>query len=138
MDTLCPDLGSCNGLGNRRQQLERLVLMPNHTKKNITEHGNSMYRYRGCRCDICRAGAEAERKKYRKSRAVPRIRLDATPLINRLSPDEIQRFVGHRTVNQWLQNGIELFAADRWCIKLGYHPSQIWGSDFYTGINENA
>ena len=97
-----------------------------------------MYRYRGCRCDICRAGAEAVRKKYRKSRAVPRIRLDATPLINRLSPDEIQRFVGHRTVNQWLQNGIELFAADRWCIRLGYHPSQIWGSDFYTGINENA
>lgn len=108
--------------------------MANYTKKNL-DHGYSMYRYRGCRCDICRAGAEAERKKYRKSRAVPRIKLDATPLINRLTQEQIQWMIGHHTVNRWKINGIELFTADRWCIKLGYHPMQIWGTAFYTGVN---
>ena len=98
------------------------------------EHGMTMYRYRNCRCNICYTAAQEARRKYRKPKP-PRIRLDYQPLVARLTEQQITQFVGWRTIREWeSKNGIDLYAADRWCIKLGFHPTQIWGTDFYQGI----
>ena len=108
----------------------------NRTKKNITEHGISMYRYRNCRCDICKAAAAEQRAKFRTTSPNKKIRLDAEPLIQRLTVDERLAWVNTGLRDKWRKGGIDIYNADEWCIKLGYHPIEIWGKDFYQDCNE--
>ena len=95
-----------------------------------------MYRYRKCRCDVCKAAAKIERAKYRKLTDSVDIRLDPTVLIDRIMwagrIDEVRQ----RTMDEWLVQGIDIYWADWWCIKLGYHPAEIFGMAFYQGCFE--
>lgn len=59
------------------------------------------------------------------------IRLDAEPLINKLRKDGRQGAVSAARMRDWRRDGIDLFIADKWCVRLGYHPYEIWGQDFY-------
>jgi len=108
----------------------------NRTKKNITEHGISMYRYRNCRCDTCKQAAAEQRAKFRTTSPNKKIRLDAEPLIQRLTTDERLAWVNTGLRDKWRKAGIDIYNADEWCIKLGYHPIEIWGKDFYQQCNE--
>lgn len=102
-------------------------------KKEITEHGMSMYRQRGCRCEICSAAAAAERRKYRPVKQKI-IYLDSELFIQRMEKDGYRPFINNEQIARWKKSGkIELYSADRWCCKFGYHPTEIWGDDFYQG-----
>lgn len=59
------------------------------------------------------------------------IRLDAEPLINKLHKDGRVGAVSAARMRDWRKGGIDLFIADKWCVRLGYHPYEIWGQDFY-------
>lgn len=53
---------------NRQEELDKCQLLcgPCHKDKHgIKEHGYSMYKHRGCRCDICRAGLADYTREYR-------------------------------------------------------------------------
>lgn len=107
------------------------------TKKPITEHGISMYRYRNCRCETCAKAAAEQRKQFRKPRTDNKnITLDGTPLLQRLEQDG--RIIAIHTAqrDKWRTRGINIYSADSWCIKLGYHPVEIWGNDFYQQCEE--
>lgn len=108
----------------------------NRTLKNITEHGISMYRQRHCRCDICKAAATAERLKYRPKKNPVSIRLDGTRFVERLLRDNRHGAINTNLISKWQRFGIDLYAADRWCVRLGYHPIEIWGNDFYRNTEE--
>ena len=101
--------------------------------KEITEHGMGMYRYRGCRCDVCAAAMRVERRKYRKKNDSVDIKLDATPLINMMERWGYTRLVGSQTYAKWKTEGVDLYLADFWCLKFGWHPAEIFGSAFYQG-----
>lgn len=105
--------------------------MVNRVKKEITEHGISMYRMRGCRCEVCRAAGAEERKRYRKYTDAVNVRLDATPFINRLTVDGRLDEVQAVQIRRWTTKGIDLYWADHWCIRLGYHPVEIFGHLFH-------
>jgi lambda repressor-like predicted transcriptional regulator len=47
-----------------------------------------------------------------------------------LSPGAVLKTVKH--------GGITIHQADRLAVLLGYHPSTIWGDQFYQGIAEEA
>lgn len=104
--------------------------------KEIVDHGISMYRQRKCRCDICKAAASAERLKYRPKKNNTPIRLDGAVFVARLIRDERHTAINTNLISKWRSNGIDLYAADKWCIKLGYHPIEIWGQDFYQQCEE--
>lgn len=109
----------------------------NRTKKEITEHGLSMYRYRQCRCDICRAAMTAQRRQFRKLSDNKPIRLDGEVFVDRLIKDNRQAGINTNVISKWRRFGIDIYNADEWCVKLGYHPTEIWGNDFYQQCNED-
>jgi len=99
--------------------------------KDITEHGISMYRYRQCRCDICKQAASEQRKRFRPKSDNKRIRLDGAPFVARLIRDNRHGAINTNLISKWSRFGIDIYNADEWCVRLGYHPSEIWGQDFY-------
>ena len=101
--------------------------------KEITEHGASMYRRRGCRCDICRVGMSLTRKKYRPLRMSSNVRLDAAPLIDFLGKAEQLQYLSSKTISRWESTGLSVYSADKWCLHFGVHPVEIFGHKFYEG-----
>lgn len=99
------------------------------------KHGRSTYLKYKCRCDICCTEARAYRKRFREANINAGLRVDATPLLDRLLQDERHGAVPARTKSRWRAEGIELYNADTWAIRLGYHPIEIWGQDFYRVTN---
>jgi hypothetical protein len=98
-----------------------------------TEHGIDMYRKMKCRCDVCRNAARDMRAKYRPLSDSKKIRLDPQPLIDKLIATN-QLYEVHQSKWQgWLEKGIDIYWADFWCIKFGYHPVEIFGNAFYQG-----
>jgi hypothetical protein len=108
----------------------------NRTKKEIVEHGISMYRQRGCRCETCRTAMTEERKKFRKLTDNKPIRLNGEVFVDRLIRDERHFAINTNVISKWRRFGIDIYNADEWCVKLGYHPSEIWGQDFYQQCSE--
>ena len=95
-------------------------------------HGRSTYLQHKCRCAICVEDARAYRAAYRKTP----VRLDANQLVSRLQLDGRTNAVANTLLSKWRNSGMDVYNADRWAVKLGYHPVEIWGSDFYRGSNE--
>ena len=97
-------------------------------------HNRTTYVKYKCRCSVCVAANSEYKKRYRPV-ATYRLRLDSAPLISRLERDGRLTAVSNRCLNRWTREGIELYNADRTCIKLGYHPTEIWGNQFYEGCH---
>lgn len=101
----------------------------------VRVHGVSGYRTWGCRCEVCVEAMRADRRKYRKKSDSCRIRFSPEPLIERLERDERMTAVSSSVIHRWRRDGLDVYGVDRWCIKLGYHPTEIYGQDFYAGID---
>lgn len=97
-------------------------------------HGLHAYRVRKCRCDLCVNANEESRRRYRPLSDSVKIRLDSGPFIRRLTRDGRLDAVENSTIASWRKSGIGIYSADKWCIRLGYHPIEIWGQDFYVSI----
>jgi hypothetical protein len=91
-----------------------------------------MYRRMGCRCDICKAANAAKKKQYTKLKP-PKVILDGEPLIAIIERAGRLRDFDHRQIDRWRDTGVNVYTADFWCTKLGYHPTEVFGSDFYRG-----
>jgi len=107
--------------------------MANRTKKEITEHGMSMYRYRQCRCDICCGVMREHRKKYRKRPDGYNEMIDATPLLNWLQENGQITQIDGSTARKWAERGLSVYSIDKVCIRLGVHPAEVYGHKFYQG-----
>lgn len=105
----------------------------NRTRKVYTEHGMGMYRYAGCRCEICNGVMAEHRKKYRKKSDNSKVMLDATPLINWLQRNEQLTLMDTSSVHNWRTRGIGVYTADALCTRMGVHPAEVFGFKFYEG-----
>jgi hypothetical protein len=70
---------------------------------------------------------------YRAAYRKTAVRLDANCLVDRLQSDGRTGAVANSLLSKWRKSGMDVYNADRWAVKLGYHPFEIWGSDFYEG-----
>jgi hypothetical protein len=104
---------------------------------NEIVHNYNRYRKHGCRCDTCRASNAQRRNHYRPKSDSVKIRFDAAPLLQKIEEAGDQLNVGRKQLATWREEGIDLYAADRWCIRLGYHPTQIFGHAFHQGCFDN-
>lgn len=103
-------------------------------------HNRTRYSKHGCRCDVCcRSNAEFNESRRAKRQAqrkqVFRVRLDGAVFVERLIKDNRHGAINTNLISKWTKNGIELYNADAWCVRLGYHPIEIWGQDFYVGCH---
>lgn len=99
-------------------------------------HNRTTYMKHGCRCDVCCAANEEFNEKRRQTRAKNRqvrTRLDGVVFVDRLTRDGRLEGLSANSVRRWMREGIELYNADEWCVRLGYHPVEIWGQRFYEG-----
>lgn len=95
-------------------------------------HGRSTYLKYKCRCTICVEDA----REYRRNIRPTVLMLDGEPLIDRLTRDGRITSIKTSATHKWKTRGLSVYLADRWAVKLGYHPYEIWGNEFYRGCNE--
>ena len=101
-------------------------------RKGTWKHGTSGYRYK-CRCEICVNAQKAARNKNRPLSDSAKVRLDATPLIERLAMADQLDQVDPAVIRRWERDGIDVYWADKWCLKFGWHPANVFGQAFYAG-----
>jgi hypothetical protein len=91
-----------------------------------------MYRRMGCRCDVCKAANAVKKKKYKKL-APPKVMLDGAALIEIIERAGRLREFDNKQLDRWKTVGVNVYTADIMCLRLGYHPTEVFGSDFYRG-----
>lgn len=96
-------------------------------------HGRSCYMKYKCRCEICVESA----RDYRANYMPPGIRLKSEPFVKRLTLDGRLSAITPSQIGKWRRIGLDIYSADKWAVKLGYHPYEIWGDDFYQGCEDN-
>lgn len=99
----------------------------------VTTHGYSGYRDRKCRCDICREAARVVRARYRPKSDNSNLQLDATPLLEFLEVKGYTSEFESNTIKRWREKGVNVYMADKVCLRFGVHPAEIFGSAFYQG-----
>jgi hypothetical protein len=99
----------------------------------MTDHLHGLWGYRRyeCRCDVCCTAHTEHNAKRRKHRA-PAVLIDPEPLIEFImkTDDRLAGSLMH-SINRWRANGVDLFIADKHCIRRGAHPAQIYGDDWW-------
>lgn len=88
----------------------------------------------------CRSNDEFNAKRREQRKVVSRsrtfrMRLDGMVFVDRLSRDGRLDGLSPNSVRRWMRDGMDLYNADEWCVRLGYHPVEIWGQDFYVGCH---
>lgn len=91
-------------------------------------HGRASYCKMICRCQICTDAHNEYSSKWKRDRTVGK--LNAKPLIE-VSLKSPTFNIRPDTLNNILENGVDVFTADRYCIEMGYHPMQLYGFKFY-------
>lgn len=101
-------------------------------RKGTWKHGIYGYQKYACRCQICTEAIRISREKYRPPKSDnQRIRLSGKIFVDRLERDGRLLAVPTSKVFRWLKYDMDIYAADRHAVKLGYHPYEIWGDAFY-------
>lgn len=101
------------------------------------KHGVNGYNKHACRCDICKT-AKSEQRFQKKPRA-SKLKLDYEPLLRKLEASDQLHLIDLHRIYQWREaGGINVYWADKWAIKFGWHPAEVWGMAFYEGcFNED-
>lgn len=100
-------------------------------RKGTWSHGITGYQTYKCRCEVCVTAARSIRERNRPRSDSSKLRLDGQVLIDRLVADE--RWFDRNMALRVLANGLNVYSADRYAVKFGYHPYEIWGDAFYEG-----
>lgn len=102
------------------------------------KHNRNTYLKHGCRCQECCSDAAAYKRRRRIEKGGDSdVRLPAWPLIafvRKMSDERIQ----HAVVQSWIKNGVSPYTVDKWCMRFGAHPAEIYGMDFYRGCEVTA
>ena len=100
-------------------------------------HGINAYKRRGCRCEVCsEAHRQTNIKERLKSRRTPikHHLIDATPLVELYCSISTRDKNFRSSIEKWKKNGISVYDADTYCMKLGFHPIEIFGSAYFEGL----
>jgi hypothetical protein len=101
-------------------------------------HGRLKYYQEGCRCDVCVHGQTEYNRKREDKRKVQRVaaresKLDAQPLIDLLYDKIDPRSSIGRKLRYWKRFGVDVYAADKFCCEMGYHPVEVFGDAWWKG-----
>jgi hypothetical protein len=99
--------------------------------KTGNPHGISGYKRNKCRCEVCVAAYEAYNTARRKN-PEKSFTIDPEPLISFITKleDPVPAST-QQTFARWRRNGVDVFVADRHCVRRGAHPSEVYGSEWF-------
>lgn len=101
------------------------------------KHGVSAYNKHGCRCDICKEAKHEQRFQYKPKAS--KLKLDYEPLLRKLEAANQLHLIDPHRIYQWRDaGGINVYWADKWAIKFGWHPAEVWGMAFYEGCFDGS
>ena len=109
-------------------------------------HGTvSRYNNGRCRCELCK---DAKRQwrinnmptpgdqpvgKFKVRYASAKVVLDPEPLITLITQTTELNSNMRARFREWRANGIDVYRADEWCVRIGTHPYLVFGDKFYEG-----
>ena len=92
------------------------------------KHGVSRYRGYKCRCDLCVAAYAEFNRLRRKHTDEVQVMIDPAPLIALVLAEDFRPGGAvHRQVRRWEENGLDVYEADRQCVRRGFHPLEVFG-----------
>ena len=111
-------------------------------------HGTETSYHRGCRCDLCGKAYSLARKRRKAGIKVSQLpkHYDARELLRFFDPDETditigaRLRVGRRLVAEWRAGQdylLNSYRADDLANRLGAHPSEVWGDDWWRYADED-
>lgn len=109
------------------------------TKPEDIVHSLARYRFYKCRCDLCVAAHAAYNASRRKHRLIA-AHIDPAPLIEmiRRSGEMVSNGGLCKQVERWETRGIDVYEADRQCVKRGYHPFEVFGEAWFAVPTEEG
>lgn len=103
------------------------------------KHNRNTYLKHKCRCEACCAdAAEYKRRRRIEMGGDTDVRLPGEPLLAFVRSQSTERLVQHHVAQSWIEKGVSPYTIDRWCVKLGVHPAEIYGDAFYRGCLDMA
>lgn len=100
------------------------------------KHGLHGYKRRKCRCEVCTEAYTQskirERLKLRRTVITHRL-IDAAPLVKIYRETQDHRKI-EKTIKRWESRGISIYEADEFCMKIGMHPIEVFGSAYFEGL----
>lgn len=103
------------------------------------KHGLHGYKRRKCRCEVCvEAYKESRIRERLKNRRTPikHHLIDATPLIELYKTVDIHSGSFSKVLRRWQTEGISAYDADTYCMKIGFHPIEVFGASYFEGLAE--
>jgi hypothetical protein len=73
-----------------------------------------------------------ERLKYRRT-PIKHHLIDASPLVSIYRETQDARHIS-KTIKRWETFGISIYEADEFCMKIGLHPIEVFGSTYFEGL----
>lgn len=99
--------------------------------KTGNPHGISGYKRNKCRCEVCLAAYEAYNTARRKN-PEKSFTIDPEPLISFISRlEDPVPAATQQAFARWRRKGVDVFVADRHCVRRGAHPSEVYGDDWW-------
>ncbi len=62
--------------------------------------------------------------------------IDATPLIELYKTVDIHSGSFSKVLRRWQTEGISAYDADTYCMKIGFHPIEVFGASYFEGLAE--
>jgi hypothetical protein len=110
------------------------------SEKTDHAHGLRGYKVHKCRCEVCIGGFmayKAKRSLKNHKAAIKHYIIDGTPLVELYKKTYSRLDTPQRSlVKKWSTIGISVYDADKYSIKLGYHPYEIFGETYFEGLDE--
>lgn len=102
------------------------------TMTGTFKHGANGYRFHKCRCPECVAGNAVFNEARRKNRELS-FKIDPEPLIAfLLSVATREQRPIYQAFSRWREaGGVDIFVADKHCVRNGVHPWEVYGDDWW-------
>ncbi len=102
-------------------------------------HSLRGYKTYKCRCDICVAAyVRAKAAENYKNRRTPinHVLISAEPLVRMFVDIRLSGGNMNKKIQRWRQEGISVYEADEVCMKMGYHPFEVFGPAYFEGLEQ--
>lgn len=102
-------------------------------------HSLRGYKTHKCRCEVCTEAYNRYRARENfKNRRTPitHVLISGEPLVKIFVDRQLSGGNMSKKIQRWRTEGISVYEADTECLKLGYHPFEVFGASYFEGLEQ--